>query len=58
MGNVKALTVAFGKEAQVVIEAWRDHYNQERPHSALNYLSPRNFIQHWHQQQALLRQSA
>jgi len=26
------------KEAQVVIEAWRDHYNQERPHSALNYL--------------------
>ena len=46
------------KEAQVVIEAWRDHYNQERPHSALNYLAPRQFIQHWQQEQALLRQSA
>jgi len=46
------------KEAQVVIEAWRDHYNQERPHSALNYMAPRQFIQHWQQEQALLRQSA
>ena len=46
------------KEAQIVIKAWRDHYNQERPHSALNYLSPRQFIQHWRQKQGLLRQSA
>ena len=46
------------KEAQVVIEAWRDHYNQERPHSALNYLASRQFIQHWQQEQDLLRQSA
>jgi putative transposase len=46
------------KEAQVVIEAWRDHYNQERPHSALNYLAPRQFIQQWQQEQSILRKSA
>jgi putative transposase len=46
------------KEAHVVIEAWRDHYNQERPHSALNYLAPRQFIQQWQQEQSILRKSA
>jgi transposase InsO family protein len=25
------------KEAQIVIEQWRKHYNTVRPHSALNY---------------------
>ncbi len=28
------------KEAQVVIEQWRLHYNQRRPHSALGYRPP------------------
>ena len=28
------------KEAQVVIEQWRKHYNQKRPHSALGYRPP------------------
>ena len=28
------------KEAQVVIEQWRKHYNTIRPHSALNYRPP------------------
>ena len=28
------------KEAQVVIGAWRDHYNRLRPHSALGYRPP------------------
>ena len=28
------------KEAQIVIEQWRKHYNTVRPHSALNYRSP------------------
>ena len=28
------------KEAQVVIEQWRKHYNTIRPHSALNYRRP------------------
>jgi len=28
------------KEARVLIEAWRKHYNQVRPHSALGYRRP------------------
>jgi putative transposase len=28
------------KEAQVVIEQWREHYNTVRPHSALSYRAP------------------
>ena len=28
------------KEAQIVIERWRKHYNTIRPHSALNYRPP------------------
>ena len=28
------------KEAQIVIEQWRRHYNTKRPHSALGYRSP------------------
>lgn len=28
------------KEAQVVIEHWRQHYNTRRPHSALGYRPP------------------
>ena len=28
------------KEAQVIIEQWRNHYNTKRPHSALNYRPP------------------
>jgi putative transposase len=28
------------REAEVLIEAWRRHYNTRRPHSALGYRSP------------------
>jgi len=28
------------EEARYEINKWRHHYNNERPHSALNYLSP------------------
>jgi len=28
------------REAQVLIEQWREHYNQYRPHSALGYKPP------------------
>src|ERR1700704_1407264 len=28
------------KEAQIVIEQWRKHYNTIRPHSSLGYRSP------------------
>ena len=34
------------REARVVIEDWRQHYNTERPHSRLGYLSPKNYIKH------------
>ncbi len=36
------------REAQNVIEMWRDHYNTERPHSALNYWTPHQFTAHWY----------
>ena len=32
-------------EAQVVIEAWRMDYNDERPHGSLNGLTPREFAE-------------
>ena len=28
------------REAQVLVEAWRQHYNMVRPHSALGYRPP------------------
>ena len=30
----------FLKEAQVIIESWRQHYNAIRPHSSLAYRPP------------------
>jgi putative transposase len=36
------------REAQNVIEMWREHYNTERPHSALNYWTPRQFATAWY----------
>jgi len=30
-------------EAQLIIEDWREEYNQIRPHSSLGYLSPKEF---------------
>jgi len=34
------------REASVLIEAWRRHYNAVRPHQSLNYLTPDEFKQH------------
>jgi putative transposase len=34
------------KEAAVIIEAWRRHYNTVRPHSSLNYMTPHEFKLH------------
>jgi putative transposase len=38
------------REAQNVIEQWREHYNTERPHSALDYWTPKQFADHWYSQ--------
>jgi putative transposase len=31
------------REAKVIIETWRRHYNAARPHSSLDYLTPVEF---------------
>ena len=31
-------------EAKIVIEVWRKHYNEVRPHSSLGYLTPAEFV--------------
>jgi putative transposase len=31
------------EEARDMIEAWRNEYNQSRPHSALGYLTPAEY---------------
>jgi putative transposase len=46
------------KEAQMLIESWRSHYNTERPHSALNYQTPHQFIRQWRQSRDALRKIA
>ena len=38
-------------EAQWVVERWRRQYNQDRPHSSLNYLTPCEFLLQWNQNQ-------
>jgi putative transposase len=32
-------------EARVTLSAWRDHYNQMRPHSSLGYLTPAEYAE-------------
>jgi putative transposase len=34
-------------EARVLVEAFRRHYNEERPHQSLGYLTPNEFKQRW-----------
>lgn len=34
------------REAQIIIEAWRRHFNAVRPHSSLAYLTPHEFKLH------------
>ena len=46
------------REAKIVIESWRQHYNAVRPHMSLNYLTPMQFKQQYrhapiHQPRAL-----
>ncbi len=32
------------REAAVIIESWRQHYNAVRPHSSLDYLTPNEYV--------------
>lgn len=41
------------KEAQVIAEDWRIEYNTYRPHSSLGMLTPAEFAEQWHHQQAI-----
>jgi len=36
-----------GRHAPEVVEAWRIEYNEERPHSSLNYMTPAEYAAHW-----------
>jgi transposase InsO family protein len=38
---------ANGREAQIIVEAWRKEYNHERPHSSLGQLTPEEFAANW-----------
>lgn len=42
------------QEAQVVTESWRKYYNEERPHSSLDYQTPLEFRQGYEHQQRQL----
>jgi putative transposase len=44
-------------EAKVIIEAWRRHYNEVRPHSSLGYLTPNEFAAKLASEAAATRQA-
>lgn len=41
-------------DARTIIEAWRKDYNQVRPHSSLDHLTPAAYKDNWLQQQRVL----
>jgi len=44
-------------EAKVLIEAWRRHFNEVRPHSSLGYLTPNEFVAKLKSEAAASRQA-
>jgi transposase InsO family protein len=38
-----------GREAQVIVETWRNEYNNYRPHSSLGYLTPVEFARQFYE---------
>jgi len=44
-------------EAKVMVEDWRQDYNEHRPHSALGMRSPARFVSAWRAEQAALAAS-
>ena len=41
------------KEAQTIVEAWRQEYNNHRPHSSLSYLTPSEFARRYYERNQL-----
>ena len=39
-----------GKEAQTIVEAWKQEYNNYRPHISLGYLTPLEFVRQYYEQ--------
>lgn len=46
------------QEAQEQLESWRQEYNEQRPHSSLNNLTPSEFEAFWRQEQHLKKDAA
>ena len=44
-------------EAKIMTEDFRQHYNQQRPHSTLNYQTPEEFTLNWHHNNPGLKKS-
>jgi len=44
-------------EAKIMAEDFRQHYNQQRPHSSLNYQTPEEFTLNWHYNNPGLKKS-
>ena len=42
-----------GKEARTIVEAWRQEYNNYRPHSSLGYLTPAEFAKRYYENNQL-----
>jgi len=38
-----------GREARTIVEAWRQEYNNHRPHSSLSYLTPAEFARRYYE---------
>jgi len=45
-------------DARRKIARWRDEYNRERPHSALNYRTPQEFARQWSASSSLVSRTA
>ncbi len=44
-----------GKEAQAIVENWRQEYNNYRPHSSLGYLTPSEFARRYYEKNPVPR---
>ncbi len=39
-----------GREAQIIVENWRQEYNNYRPHNSLGYRTPAEFARQYYEQ--------